>query len=169
MRGQGKKKSLSQEVANPSLREQSVRIDATPSGRYAPAPLLATVFVIEASSRLTPSVAASLVSIGAELIRAFSTESAACLLRATTPDAVMISLGGPIDEGLRPGMDILAQLPTSWDVPTVIVTNGAMSAAEQGMSDRLGAKIVSVRMLRHLEHRSRTLSYLLPPRQSAAR
>jgi hypothetical protein len=142
----------------------AVRIEARPNGPYArPAGLATTVLTIEESWALAPAIAEHLVGAGLDLVRARSVDQAVRVLRATTPDAMMVVVGGHADENvpLRPGIDVLAQLPTDWTVPVVVIAEGPLSGPEHRVSRRVAAMVVALRSIRHAASRNGIVVHLL--------
>lgn len=141
----------------------AVRIETRQNGRYARPVRLATVLTIEESQRLESGTAAQLVEAGLDLVRAHTVDQAVRVLRATTPDAIAIVVGGQADgdADLRPGIDVLAQLPPDWSVPIATIVDGRLSVSERRVGRRLAAMVVGAAALRHARYRSRLVRHLL--------
>ncbi len=108
-------------------------------------------------------IATQLVEAGLDLVRALTVDQAVRVLRATTPDAIAIVVGGQADgdSDLRPGMDVLAQLPPDWSVPVATIVDGRLSSSERRVGRRLAAMVVGAATLRHARYRSRLVRHLL--------
>ena len=153
-------------VARPHLasntRLEEAALHASGHGPYAAQPQYGTFLVIEPGPPLPRLAAESLVSAGLVLMRAVTVEQAVSFLHNIEVDGIIICAGTPDPEHwLRPGLEILIQLPSTQLLRIAVVAAGTLTPDELRVAFRRGAEIIPASSLRHVSGRNYLIGYLL--------
>ena len=154
-------------VTRPRLASNTRRGDASlhaaGHGPYATQSHYGTFLVIEEGPPLPQVAAESLVSAGLVLMRAATVEQAAAFLHSVEVDGIIICVGilSDTEHWLRPGLDLLVQLPATQSLQIAVVAPGRLAPDERRVALRHGAEIIPASSLRHVAGRNYLIGHLL--------
>ena len=131
-------------------------------GPYAARAQVGTFLVIEESASFPRLAAESLVAAGLLLMRASTVDQAVGLLGSVELDGLIICVGTRSDEDdpLRPGFDILVQLPAGHFRSLTLVLRDALTPDERRVALRHDAEIIRATSLRHVSARDHLIEQL---------